>query len=427
MKTNLERFFSSFVTTIVLLLIYAFGLAVATFIEKYHGTATAKAMVYYSPLFFLLQFLLVVNFIAATIKHQYLKRGKWGLMLTHFAFIVILLGALTSFLFGEEGILHLREGETSNQIAVRTSDNTTFHTLPFSVELKKFTLTRYPGSASPSSYESEVIVHVDGEDREERIFMNNVLDVKGYRFFQASYDQDEHGTILSVNRDVAGRNITYTGYLLLVIGLGWGFGFAPADYQQGESYRIMYLHVPAAMWSMGLYLAMAVAAFIGVVWQIKMADLAIAALAPVGAVCTLVALVSGAAWGKPMWGTWWIWDARLTSELVLLFLYAGVIALWHAFDDRRLAGRAAGILVLVGVVNLPIIHYSVYWWNTLHQGSTNLQQTIDPSMRLPLRICIFAFLMLSVTLTLMRLRNLILQLEHRRPWVVALVNKGAAR
>lgn len=208
---------------------------------------------------------------------------------------------------------------------------------------------------------------------------------------------------------------------------GVGFGFAPADYQQGESYRIMYLHVPAATWSMGLYLAMAVAAFVGVVWQIKMADLAIAALAPVGAVCTLVALVSGAAWGKPMWGTWWIWDARLTSELVLLFLYAGVIALWHAFDDRRLAGRAAGILVLVGVVNLPIIHYSVYWWNTLHQGSTNLQQTIDPSMRLPLRICIFAFLTLSVTLTLMRLRNLILQLERRRPWVVALVNKGAAR
>lgn len=193
------------------------------------------------------------------------------------------------------------------------------------------------------------------------------------------------------------------------------------------SYRIMYLHVPAAMWSMGLYLAMAVAAFVGVVWQIKMADLAIAALAPVGAICTLVALVSGAAWGKPMWGTWWIWDARLTSELVLLFLYAGVIALWHAFDDRRLAGRAAGILVLVGVVNLPIIHYSVYWWNTLHQGSTNLQQTIDPSMRLPLRICIFAFLALSVTLTLMRLRNLILQLERRRPWVVALANKGAVR
>ncbi len=188
----------------------------------------------------------------------------------------------------------------------------------------------------------------------------------------------------------------------------------------------MYLHVPTAMWSMGLYLAMAVAAFVGVVWQIKMADLAIAALAPVGR-------------SAP----WWRWSAARhgqadVGDLVDLGcpsdLGAGaavsvcrVIALWHAFDDRRLAGRAAGILVLVGVVNLPIIHYSVYWWNTLHQGSTNLQQTIDPSMRLPLRICIFAFLTLSVTLTLMRLRNLILQLERRRPWVVALVNKGAAR
>lgn len=180
------------------------------------------------------------------------------------------------------------------------------------------------------------------------------------------------------------------------------------------------------MWSMGLYLAMAVAAFVGVVWQIKMADLAIAALAPVGAVCTWWRW-SAARHGASRCGDPWIWDARPTSELVLLFLYAGVIALWHAFDDRRLAGRAAGILVLVGVVNLPIIHYSVYWWNTLHRGSTNLQQTIDPSMRLPLRICIFAFLTLSVTLTLMRLRNLILQLERRRPWVVALVNKGAAR
>lgn len=142
------------------------------------------------------------------------------MLVTHFAFIIIFLGAFTSFLFSEEGILHLREGETSNQIAVRSADNnTSIHTLPFSVELKKFTLTRYPGSSSPSSYESEVVVHVDGETRPERIFMNNVLDVKGYRFFQASYDPDEQGTILSVNRDVAGRNITYTGYLLLVIGL----------------------------------------------------------------------------------------------------------------------------------------------------------------------------------------------------------------
>ena len=219
MKATLERIFSSFVTPIVLLLLYGFGLAVATFIEKYHGTAAAKAMIYYSPLFFLLQFLLVANFLVIAVKYQYLKLRRWGLMLVHTSFIIILLGALTSFQFGEEGILHIREGESTDQIAVRQGDLTTFHTLPFTVELEKFTLTRYPGSSSPSSYESELLVHVDGQTRRERVFMNNVLDIKGYRFFQASYDPDEQGTVLSVNRDVAGRNITYTGYLLLVIGL----------------------------------------------------------------------------------------------------------------------------------------------------------------------------------------------------------------
>ncbi len=212
--------------------------------------------------------------------------------------------------------------------------------------------------------------------------------------------------------------------LLLVIGLGWGFGFAPADYQQGESYRIMYLHVPAAMWSMGLYRRWPSRPSSGWSGRSKWPTWRSPPGAG-GAVCTWWRW-SAARHGASRCGDPWIWDARLTSELVLLFLYAGVIALWHAFDDRGWPG-AAGILVLVGVVNLPIIHYSVYWWNTLHQGSTNLQQTIDPSMRLPLRICIFAFLTLSVTLTLMRLRNLILQLERRRPWVVALVNKGAAR
>lgn len=235
MKVNFHKPLSSYVTTIVLLLIYAVALAAATFIEKYHGTATAKTIIYYSPLFFLLQLLMVINFIAIVIKRQYLKSRKWGMLVTHFAFIIIFLGAFTSFLFSEEGILHLREGETSNQIAVRSADNnTSIHTLPFSVELKKFTLTRYPGSSSPSSYESEVVVHVDGETRPERIFMNNVLDVKGYRFFQASYDPDEQGTILSVNRDVAGRNITYTGYLLLVIGLILCF--------IGKNTRFMYLN-----------------------------------------------------------------------------------------------------------------------------------------------------------------------------------------
>ncbi|AFJ48109.1 heme exporter protein C [Shimwellia blattae DSM 4481 = NBRC 105725] len=212
---------------------------------------------------------------------------------------------------------------------------------------------------------------------------------------------------------------------LLLAGLVWGFVYAPADYQQGQSYRIMYLHVPAAMWSMGIYAAMAAAAFTGLVWQIKMAPLAMMAMAPVGMVYTFIALVTGSAWGKPMWGTWWIWDARLTSELVLLFLYAGIIALYHALDDQRRAGSAASILVLVGVCNLPIIHFSVQWWNTLHQGSTNMQQTIDPLMRMPLRVCILAFLCLFIYLALMRMRNLILLAERCRPWVQALARKGA--
>ncbi|AHF76349.1 Heme exporter protein [Sodalis praecaptivus] len=215
--------------------------------------------------------------------------------------------------------------------------------------------------------------------------------------------------------------------ITLLLGWVWGFGFAPPDYQQGDSVRIMYLHVPAAMGSMGIYVAMAIAAFIGLVWQMKMADLAAAAMAPVGAVFTFIALVTGSAWGKPMWGAWWVWDARLTSELVLLFLYLGVMALYHAFDDRRTAGRAAGILILVGVVNIPIIHFSVQWWNTLHQGSTDMQQTIDPSMRTPLRWAIVGYLLLFITVTLMRLRTLILFQERKRPWAIALAHKERRR
>lgn len=216
MRTIFERFFSSFITTVVLLMAYALGLGIATFVEKYQGTAVARSMFYCSPLFFFLQFLLVVNFIVVAWKHRYLRCGRPGLIMIHVAFIVILLGALVSFLTGKEGILHLREGESSDQMLVRISDSVNaYYTLPFSVELKKFTLTRYPGSNSPSSYESEVIIQVDGEYRTERIFMNNVLNVKGYRLFQASYDPDELGTVLYVNHDVTGRNITYAGYFLL--------------------------------------------------------------------------------------------------------------------------------------------------------------------------------------------------------------------
>lgn len=219
MKETLNRLIGSTKTTIVLLLIYSLGLAVATFIEKYHGTVAAKAMIYYSPVFILLQFLLVVNFIFILIQRNYLKSRKWGLLLTHFSFIIILFGALISHLFSEEGIVHIREGESSDQLIIRTSEHTSYKTLPFKLELIDFNLQRYPGSTSPSAYESELRVHIDGKTFETKVFMNNVLDLKGYRFFQASFDQDEKGTILSVNRDVYGRNITYTGYALLLIGL----------------------------------------------------------------------------------------------------------------------------------------------------------------------------------------------------------------
>lgn len=218
-KTNLKRLISSSTTTIVLLLVYGIGLAAATFIEKYQGSEVARSMVYCSPLFFLLQFLLVLNWLAVAIRQHSLKMRKWGMLVTHGAFIIILLGALVSHLYGEEGILHLREGETSSRFAVRHADGVTYHTLPFSIELMNFTLTRYPGSSSPSAYESELLVHIGEEVISERVYMNNVLDVKGYRFFQASYDQDEQGTVLSVNRDVAGRTITYTGYAVLLLGL----------------------------------------------------------------------------------------------------------------------------------------------------------------------------------------------------------------
>ena len=214
-----NNWITSMRTAIILMGLYAISLAGATFVEKYCGTAMAKAMIYYSPLFFLLQGLMALNFLAILFQRKGLNRGRWGFLLTHIALLVILAGAMVSHVIGEEGILHLREGERSDQLLMETDRGTSQHTLPFEVELVRFTLTRYPGSASPSAYESELLVHVDGQTMPARVYMNNVLDVKGYRFFQASYDPDEKGTVLSVNRDVAGRNITYTGYLLLLVGL----------------------------------------------------------------------------------------------------------------------------------------------------------------------------------------------------------------
>ena len=203
---------------ITLLALYAICMATATFLEKSYGVLLAKTVVYYSPIFILLQFLLIVNFVMVAIRHHLLKRKRWGFVLVHVSFAIILSGAFITHLFGKEGILHLREGESSNRVTIQTNRGQSVLTLPFEVELVKFTLTRYPGSMSPSSYESEVLVHNDGTTTKERVFMNNVLDVKGYRFYQASYDTDEKGTILSVNKDVAGRRVTYAGYFLLLIG-----------------------------------------------------------------------------------------------------------------------------------------------------------------------------------------------------------------
>lgn len=213
-------------------------------------------------------------------------------------------------------------------------------------------------------------------------------------------------------------------FTFLSVGLVWALLFAPADYQQGDTFRIFYLHVPAAMLSMGIYLGMAIAALSGLVWQLKLADASAAAMAPIGATFTFIALVTGAAWGKPMWGTWWIWDARLTSELILLFLYLGVIALHNAFEDKSLAGKAASILALVGVINLPIIKYSVEWWNTLHQGAT-VSKLGKPAMTAdmfwPFLICFLGFAFLVTALICIRFRTEILNRNSMRPWVRELV------
>lgn len=211
--------------------------------------------------------------------------------------------------------------------------------------------------------------------------------------------------------------------VLLLIGLVWALAFAPADYQQGDSFRIFYIHVPAAILSMGLYTSMAIIAFTGLVWQLKLADASTAALAPIGAVFTAIALFTGAAWGKPMWGTWWIWDARLTSELILLFLYLGVIALHNAFEDKALAGKAAGILAIVGVVNVPIIHYSVEWWNTLHQGATVTKfgrPAMAPEMYWPFLLCLFGFAFMTAAIVCMRFKTEVLARNAMRPWVRAM-------
>ncbi|MBK8908041.1 MAG: heme ABC transporter permease [Rhodospirillales bacterium] len=204
--------------------------------------------------------------------------------------------------------------------------------------------------------------------------------------------------------------------VLLGIGLYLALLASPADYQQGESVRIMYVHVPAAWMALFCYVGMAIAAAVGLIWRHPVADLVAKATAPVGAAFTFLALLTGSLWGKPMWGTWWVWDARLTSVLVLFFLYLGYIALNNAFDDPTRGARASAILALVGAFNLPIIKFSVDWWNTLHQPASVVRldgPSIHPSMLWPLLIMAAAFTCYYVWVLCLRVQSEIVAYKIR--------------
>jgi heme exporter protein C len=209
--------------------------------------------------------------------------------------------------------------------------------------------------------------------------------------------------------------------ILLALGVYFALFDSPPDYQQGESVRIMYVHVPAAIMSELVYGAMALAAAAGIIWKHALADLFVKAAAPLGAIFTLICLVAGSLWGKPMWGAWWVWDARLTSELVLFFLYLGYIALVDAFDDPQRGLRAGAILVLVGVVDLPIIKFSVNWWNTLHQPASLMTLSgpkIYGSMLVPLMLMIGGFMAFFITVVILRLESELLA-RRIRGWRTA--------
>jgi heme exporter protein C len=213
--------------------------------------------------------------------------------------------------------------------------------------------------------------------------------------------------------------------LLLGVGCYGGLFVAPPDYQQGDAFRIMYVHVPAAALSLSVYTFMAIAGGIALIWRMKLAECAVVAAAPVGGSFTALALVTGMLWGKPMWGAYWVWqDARLVSELILLFFYAGVVALNAAFADRRAGARASAWLALVGVVNVPIVHYSVQWWNTLHQGSTILKfgkPTISGDMLWPLLLSLAGFYLFFAAVVLRRMQNEVLVRERNARWAQELI------
>jgi heme exporter protein C len=214
--------------------------------------------------------------------------------------------------------------------------------------------------------------------------------------------------------------------LLLTLGLVWGLLFAPPDYQQGNSFRIIYIHVPAAFLAQSCYLMMATAGLISLVWKMKLADVALQQAAPIGAWMAFIALFTGAVWGKPTWGAYWVWDARLTSMLILLFLYFGVIALGNAISNRDSAAKACAVLALVGAVNIPVIKYSVEWWNTLHQPATFTvtgKASMATEMWLPLLIMVLGFYCFFAAVLLLRMRLEVLRREARAGWAKAAVQQ----
>jgi heme exporter protein C len=230
---------------------------------------------------------------------------------------------------------------------------------------------------------------------------------------------------------LAGRMIPWFGTaaaILTVIGLYIGFFVAPTDYQQGEAYRIIYIHVPAAWMAMFAYLVMAGWCAVSLIWNTRLAAMMAQALAPTGAMFAFVSLWTGAFWGRPTWGAYWVWDARLTSTLILLFLYLGYIALRAAIDDPRRADRASALLALVGAINVPIIYFSVKWWNTLHQGAS-VSMTSSPKMAqamlASMLILAFAAWFYTIAVSLSRVRSIILMREAHSDWVQQVVKEGA--
>ena len=230
---------------------------------------------------------------------------------------------------------------------------------------------------------------------------------------------------------LAGRLIPTFAVLAAALGLAGlyiGFFVAPTDFQQGESYRIIFIHVPAAWMSMFIYVVMAGWAALGLVLNTRLSSMMATALAPTGALMTFLALWTGSLWGKPTWGAWWAWDARMTSELILLFLYIGFMALQASIDDPRRADKAGAILALVGVVNVPIIYFSVKWWNTLHQGasvSVGRAPSMASTMLLGMFVMALAFWMYSIAAALMRVRSIILERERNAQWVRELAEANA--